>query len=253
MRLSASAMLAGVALSATRTLAFSVGPHPSAFATTTSTTTVVPRTHMALSMAKEIAKFNVGGHRYQVTRTLLEQHPDTMLARSASQVWQQDPESEIFMERNGIRFQYVLDYLRDGNVFLPVTESKEALIHDLNYFGINANDDMINDSDSKLYSTSSAMSAIRKEIVELDLEIAQLGLDSASKSLAVKCVQEFYKSSVTQTGTSFVIHLDNDTLHWNLLQSADGANMCNHHLERFGLEMRDACNYVIHVQELVKK
>jgi hypothetical protein len=38
----------------------------------------------------ESATFNVGGHRYQVARTLLEQHPDTMLARSASQ--------EIFME-----------------------------------------------------------------------------------------------------------------------------------------------------------
>eukprot|EP00978_Attheya_sp_CCMP212_P018851 scaffold52077_cov52-Attheya_sp.AAC.6 len=50
MRLSASAVVAVVALSsATRTLAFSVGPHPSAFVTSA---TAVPRKHMALSMAK---------------------------------------------------------------------------------------------------------------------------------------------------------------------------------------------------------
>eukprot|EP00978_Attheya_sp_CCMP212_P018849 scaffold52077_cov52-Attheya_sp.AAC.4 len=212
----------------------------------------------------ESATFNVGGHRYEVARTLLEQHSDTMLARSASQEWQTDPESEIFMERNGIRFQYVLDYFRDGKVFLPVTESKEALIHDLTYFGIEANDDLISDSDAKLYATSSAMSAIRKEIDELELEITQLnletvqlGLNSASKSLAVKCVKEFYKSSLTKAGTKFRIDSKTDPLHHNLLMRAAVKNMCNPHLERFGLEMKTPTSHLfgfrIRVQELVKK
>eukprot|EP00978_Attheya_sp_CCMP212_P029376 scaffold104168_cov48-Attheya_sp.AAC.1 len=106
----------------------------------------------------EITKFSVRGHRYQVARTLLEEHPDKMFARSA--------ESEIFMERNGIRFQYV--GLSPGR------------------------------QDSKLYATSSTIS---KEIAELALEIAEIVLECGSKSLAFKCVKEFYKSSMTQAGT----------------------------------------------------
>jgi len=84
-----------------------------------------------------VVRFNVGGKRYEVSRSLLEMHPDTMLARSASVQWQTDPEVEIFIERNGDRFQYVLDYLRDdGRVFVPVTLAREALLADLHYYGI---------------------------------------------------------------------------------------------------------------------
>jgi hypothetical protein len=106
---------------------------------------------------------------------------------------------------------------------------------------------MISDSGAKLYATAS----------DIKKAVDELGLDSASKSLAVKCVEEFYKSfynsSVTQAGTSFLVN-NSDEIHRNLLESADGANMCNHHLERFGLEMReDEDSYDIHVQELVKK
>jgi hypothetical protein len=199
----------------------------------------------------EVAKFNVGGHRYEVARTLLEQHPATMLTRSASETWQQDPETEIFMERNGIRFQYVLDYLRDGKVSLPVTESKEALINDLNYFGIEANGDMINDSDSKLYTMPSGMSAIRKELSELELEIARLELDRASKNLAVKCVKEFYSSAASHEVRSFEIGR-------NTVGGVNKIEMCNRHLEKFRLKMKsENCNaydfILVSVQELVKK
>jgi hypothetical protein len=42
----------------------------------------------------------------------------------------------IKLERNGFRFQFVLDYLRDGTVSLPLTVSKDALLLDFAYFGI---------------------------------------------------------------------------------------------------------------------
>ena len=205
----------------------------------------------------EVAKFNVGGHLYEVARTLLEQHPDTMLARSASETWQQDPETEIFLERNGIRFQYVLDYLRDGKVFLPVTESKEALIQDLKYFGIEANGDMINDSDSKLYTMPSGMSAIRKELSELELEIARLELDRASKNLAVKCVKEFYSSAASHEVRSFKIRR-NTVAFGSMSNGGNKIEMCNRHLEKFRLKMKsENCNaydfVLVSVQELVKK
>ena len=46
-------------------------------------------------------KFNVGGTRYEVYRSLLEAFPQTLLERSASKVWNEGGD-EIFIEGNGI-------------------------------------------------------------------------------------------------------------------------------------------------------
>ena len=91
----------------------------------------------------KVVKFNIGGQRYEVSRSLLDMHPESMLAKSASEQWQEDPEAEIFIDRNGLRFQYVLDYLRDGSVTLPITESKEQLVKELEYYNIDVNQDDI--------------------------------------------------------------------------------------------------------------
>jgi len=87
-----------------------------------------------------------------VSRSLLKQHPNTMLARISSKQWQEDPESEIFIDRNGDRFQYCLDYLRDGSVVLPVTVPKKAVLQDLAYYSIEDVDEssITTDSDSIL-------------------------------------------------------------------------------------------------------
>ena len=83
-----------------------------------------------------IAKFNIGGQRYEVSRSLLEEYPNTLLTTSASERWQKNEDAEIFIERNGLRFQYVLDYLRDGTVDLPPTESRNAVLKELEYYGV---------------------------------------------------------------------------------------------------------------------
>lgn len=90
----------------------------------------------------KIVKFNVGGTQYEVARSLVEMHPDTMLARIVSKEWQNNPSAEIFIERNGSRFEFVLDYLRDGKAVVPISMSREALLDDLKYFGMawNPND-----------------------------------------------------------------------------------------------------------------
>mmetsp|Transcript_20028 Transcript_20028/g.41854 ORF Transcript_20028/g.41854 Transcript_20028/m.41854 type:complete len:220 (-) Transcript_20028:1029-1688(-) len=82
--------------------------------------------------------FDVGGTVYKVSRSLLEQHPDTMLARMVSETWENamEPDKTLFLERDGDRFRYVLDYMRDGKVFLPAPKiSKDALLLDLDYYG----------------------------------------------------------------------------------------------------------------------
>jgi hypothetical protein len=89
------------------------------------------------------ACFDVGGKIYKVSRSLLQAHPDTMLARIASETWQSDSSQTIFIERDNERFRYCLDYLRDGSVDLPMTVSKEALLKDFEYFGIEHDTDLV--------------------------------------------------------------------------------------------------------------
>jgi hypothetical protein len=90
-------------------------------------------------------KLNVGGKHYEVSRSLIERYPDTMLARLVSDTWQSDPSSTIFIERDGDRFRYILDYMRDDKVFLPSTISKSSILLDLDFFGFEVEPDHIND------------------------------------------------------------------------------------------------------------
>ena len=88
-----------------------------------------------------LVTLNVGGTKYQVSRSLLDQHPNTMISRMVSDTWQTDGDSNergCFIERNGARFAYVLDYMRDGRVSLPggnSTCTKLSVLHELAYFG----------------------------------------------------------------------------------------------------------------------
>jgi hypothetical protein len=92
------------------------------------------------SSTNNIVTFNVGGTRYQVSRSLLNQFPKSMLCKSASEQWRQDIDSEIFIERNGIRFQFVLDFMRDGKVDVPITQTQASILAELEYFGIDVVD-----------------------------------------------------------------------------------------------------------------
>jgi hypothetical protein len=85
-----------------------------------------------------IVSFNVGGRVFQVARGTLEHFPNTMLARMADKRWDHSkhtPSDTLYIDRNGDRFQYVLDWMRDGEVHLPVTESYVAINKELDYYG----------------------------------------------------------------------------------------------------------------------
>ena len=101
-------------------------------------------------------KLNIGGTKYEVSDSLLEQFPDSILRRITSDSWneknQDDADTdnddssedpEIFIERNGSRFQFVLDYMRDGKVALPMSIPRAQLIADMEYFGIDFEDSSI--------------------------------------------------------------------------------------------------------------
>ena len=83
-----------------------------------------------------IVCFDVGGTKYKVTRSTIDKYPNTMLSRMVSETWQANPTKEIFIDRDGSRFRFVLDYMRDSKVSLPVTDTTPSgVIQELEYFG----------------------------------------------------------------------------------------------------------------------
>lgn len=87
----------------------------------------------------KIVKLNVGGKHYEVSRNLIVKDGNsttTMLSCLISETWHRDPEAEVFIDRDGERFSYVLDYLRHGEVVLPNNVSSAELFKDLDFYGI---------------------------------------------------------------------------------------------------------------------
>ena len=85
--------------------------------------------------------FNVGGKIYEVSRSLIEKYPDSMLRTLISKTWLNDEHNDpLFIECDGERFSYCLDYMRYGKVALPITVSKDAILKDLDYYGFHGVD-----------------------------------------------------------------------------------------------------------------
>ena len=100
------------------------------------------------SSSNTIVKLNIGGTLYEVSRSLINSFSDSMLCSIVSNKWKEGSEEQIFIERDGHRFRYVLDYMRDGNVNLPRGECTKSLFTELDYFGIEYDSNKISSNDS---------------------------------------------------------------------------------------------------------
>jgi hypothetical protein len=98
----------------------------------------------------------VGGTEFEISSSLLEQHPNTLLARRlTSRILPALPpglppltydnpvvaDETIFSERSDRQFEYVLDFMRDGKVTLPAGGgqgggvTKASILEELRYYG----------------------------------------------------------------------------------------------------------------------
>eukprot|EP01125_Pyxidicula_operculata_P020603 TRINITY_DN7648_c0_g1_i1.p1 TRINITY_DN7648_c0_g1~~TRINITY_DN7648_c0_g1_i1.p1 ORF type:complete len:541 (-),score=75.33 TRINITY_DN7648_c0_g1_i1:69-1691(-) len=68
-----------------------------------------------------VIKLNVGGTKFQTTRTTLTNMPDTMLASMFSGRYKLSKEDDgcVFIDRDGTHFRYILNYLRNGCLVVP--------------------------------------------------------------------------------------------------------------------------------------
>ena len=135
--------------------------------------------------------FNVGGTRYQVSLSLLDQFPDSVLAKSASETWHKNPEEEIFIERDGKRFERVLDYMRDGRVNLSVGQTKSSLITDLEYLGIEYDEVNMDDTEASIKSLPTMMTMAKAEREKL---IERLRRRSCCDEVAAFCIDEYFNN-----------------------------------------------------------
>ncbi|XP_076446703.1 BTB/POZ domain-containing protein KCTD12-like [Babylonia areolata] len=87
----------------------------------------------------QMVELNVGGVLYTTSRDTLLKVPDSLLASafSDSSVSQlvRDSKGKIFIDRDGVLFRYVLDYLRNFKLVLPENfHERERLKQEAEYF-----------------------------------------------------------------------------------------------------------------------
>jgi hypothetical protein len=198
----------------------------------------------SLEEAAKRVTFNVGGQIYEISRDIVMSHPDTMLARIASETWQKDPTATIFINGDGERFRYVLDYLRTGSISLPITVSKPAILQDLEYYGFENIDP--NNIDGWGNASVEAIAHIGKKKVkkdellkEISAKIEALKLDAIFVSIAHECFECCWSRKDTmediilaQTVDRNLIH---DTLKYAFHRHRFDEELFNKYLAEYGL------------------
>ena len=198
-------------------------------------------------------RFDVGGTIYKVSRSVLRQYSNTMLTRMVSETWlgeekyNEGKDEPLFIDRDGERFRYVLDFMRDGpKVSLPVTVSKEGFLKDLDYFGF---DNVIPDDISMRSSYSVYMDTVKK-MDELETKGAMESTCSkvahyfflrfkTSNSLVVDMnesnVKQFYRPEHIRYQAEY-LNLRNYTR--KLVGKKERKNAClNKHLNEYNLKL----------------
>ena len=147
-------------------------------------------------MKSSIIKLNVGGVRYDVSQSLLDRFPCSMLSKLVSDTWiegaMDEDTKEVFIDRNGERFQYVMDYMRDGVVELPMSIPRGQLVMDMNYFGIDYQDCNITLSVANPKDLFHCLGRYRIYFTEKEVEIEARYRAVAAEKLANDIAMAFF-------------------------------------------------------------
>lgn len=154
--------------------------------------------------------FDVGGQIFKISRTTLDKYPASVLTTLSHQNQGDEPHESIFIDANGERFRYCLDYMRHGRAFLPWNVSKDAVLHDLDYFGIgNVDPDNINESTASLAAAAQMFkveSQYQQELQEYDARIEEIEREKQHLMVAHACFRKF-----SQTGSLHELTFDPDS------------------------------------------
>lgn len=149
---------------------------------------------------ESIVTFNVGGKTYQVKQSLLNRFPDTVLG-TISLLWNNESHGHnepIFLDRNGDRFPYILDYMRDQQkIVLPLSVSKESFVKDLEFYGFHdiIEDDII-DQSHHLISNVNCIDKKLNDIISIMQQIECVQKDHSKTLSKLTKAQEEFKSTM---------------------------------------------------------
>ncbi|CAF1059405.1 unnamed protein product [Rotaria magnacalcarata] len=121
----------------------------------------------------EVVELNVGGVTYATTLATLHQaESDSPLATITSTTFGRDSKNRIFIDRDGVLFRYILDYLRNKRLSLPENFSeRDRLCLEADYYRLtsmsralgqnhpylNANGKHLNENIAQMTSTTNAL------------------------------------------------------------------------------------------------
>lgn len=142
--------------------------------------------------------FNIGGKSFQVSRDLLDKYPESMMLRVVAELWEQERKTSkvksIFIDRDGDRFVYVLDYMRNGSVTLPITVSKDSFLSDLNYYNIgDPQENAVQVKEQIFRGLAFGLQLHDEKITKLDCEISYLNMVKECRMIAKSALEYFFQ------------------------------------------------------------
>jgi hypothetical protein len=191
--------------------------------------------------------FNVGGKVYEVSRSLLGSFPrKTLLALKASDVATlNDP---VFIDRDGDRFAYCLDYMRDGTVCLPANIPKGSFLQELKHFGFeNVQASAIDQADMTAFAGNLMIQYgmyVREEIEDMEREVKNLNLKIRMMKLAQLCFNSRFARGK-------VIYFRIDTEESKQLWPVE-TSVLNQYLANYGLCCTNECAKFLYLTLLSK-
>ena len=85
-------------------------------------------------------RLSVGGVHFETSLDTLCSDPNSMLSAmfSGRHNVMKDEEDRYFIDRDGTHFRYILNYLRDGNTYIPVENLQlvDELYEEVKFFNI---------------------------------------------------------------------------------------------------------------------
>ncbi len=194
----------------------------------------------------QTVKFNVGGQIYEVSKSVLGS--DNMLSRSVSGRWYDTNKAEIFIDRDAILFSYVLKYLRDNKVSLPLTVSKNDLINELSYYGIAVIEESIDDSEAqgflavKYFNRGGQL--MTDVLIKARSEARELFIRRCCLLVVADCIEAFmregkYLERFTFSKTEFVESCPEEAYFGSVFDTKESSiNFCNEYLKKVGLRLK---------------
>jgi BTB/POZ domain len=137
-----------------------------------------------------VVHFKVEGQYFNLPRSILELHPDSLLHLMSNEQLNSDYYKAVDVEGDSVRFRFVLDFLRDhGFVFLPKHVTMEAFLAELLRFNI------LNLRTDKILRVLTSTGQTQEEINQhINDEINSWNIEIAIVALAMECATLYHQS-----------------------------------------------------------